>query len=75
MEDIVDIYFFPLNRAFDVELLYIAQQLGIPIEERAVNWEEIDGKMIFINLGLLFFCWLQMRPGVFGFHNHIGKAN
>ena len=38
------------DRAFDVELLYIAQQLGIPIEERAVNWEEIDGKIIYKSL-------------------------
>ncbi|EDO47036.1 predicted protein [Nematostella vectensis] len=29
--------------AFDVELLYIAQQLQIPIAEVAVNWTEIDG--------------------------------
>ncbi|XP_065059276.1 dolichyl-phosphate beta-glucosyltransferase-like [Rhopilema esculentum] len=41
--------------AFDVELLYIAQCLGIPIAEVAVNWQEIDGsKMIPI------FSWLQM---------------
>jgi hypothetical protein len=30
-------------RAFDVELLYIAQRLNIPITEVAVNWQEIDG--------------------------------
>jgi hypothetical protein len=30
-------------RAFDVELLYIAQQLGMPIQEVAVNWQEIEG--------------------------------
>ena len=30
-------------RAFDVELLYIAQQLNFPITEVAVNWQEIDG--------------------------------
>lgn len=35
---------FPVYRAFDVELLYIAQQLGIPIKEVAVNWHEVDGK-------------------------------
>jgi len=41
--------------AFDVELLYIAQCLGIPIAEKAVNWQEIDGsKMVPI------FSWLQM---------------
>ena len=30
-------------RAFDVELLYIAQQLGMPVSEVAVNWKEIEG--------------------------------
>lgn len=45
-----------INRwAFDVELLYIAQQLGIPIKEVAVNWHEVDGsKMVPI------FSWLEM---------------
>ena len=32
-----------LLRAFDVELLYIAQHLGMPIKEVPVNWQEIDG--------------------------------
>jgi dolichyl-phosphate beta-glucosyltransferase len=32
--------------AFDVELLYIAQQLAIPIGEVAVNWQEIDGSKL-----------------------------
>ncbi|XP_072170899.1 dolichyl-phosphate beta-glucosyltransferase-like [Diadema setosum] len=41
--------------AFDVEMLYIAQSLGIAISEVAVNWEEIEGtKMI------PFFSWAQM---------------
>lgn len=41
--------------AFDVELLYIAQALGVPIAEKAVNWQEIDGsKMVPV------FSWLQM---------------
>ncbi|XP_065669959.1 dolichyl-phosphate beta-glucosyltransferase isoform X2 [Hydra vulgaris] len=41
--------------AFDVELLYAAQYLGIPIAEKAVNWQEIEGsKMVPI------FSWLQM---------------
>ncbi|KAG8584977.1 hypothetical protein GDO81_004850 [Engystomops pustulosus] len=31
--------------AFDVELLYIAQCLKIPIAEIAVNWTEIEGKV------------------------------
>lgn len=35
--------FFYCFRAFDVELLYIAQRLKIPIAEVAINWKEIDG--------------------------------
>ena len=34
------------SRAFDVELLYIAQCLGIPVAEVPVNWQEIDGKCL-----------------------------
>jgi hypothetical protein len=33
-------------RAFDAELLYIAQRLKIPISEVAVNWTEIEGNYI-----------------------------
>ena len=32
-------------RAFDVELLYIAQRLKIPVAEVAINWKEIEGKL------------------------------
>ena len=32
-----------LYRAFDVELLYIAQQLKVDMDEVAVNWKEIEG--------------------------------
>lgn len=31
-------------RAFDVEMLYLAQSLGMPIEEVAVEWNEIEGR-------------------------------
>jgi hypothetical protein len=34
---------FLCYRAFDAELLYIAQKLKIPISEVAVNWTEIEG--------------------------------
>ncbi|XP_070552271.1 dolichyl-phosphate beta-glucosyltransferase-like [Ptychodera flava] len=57
--------------AFDVELLYIAQRLRIPIAEVAVNWTEIDGSkmtpvwswlqmgrdLIFIRLHYVFGIW------------------
>ncbi|XP_021014602.1 dolichyl-phosphate beta-glucosyltransferase isoform X1 [Mus caroli] len=41
--------------AFDVELLYIAQFLQIPIAEVAVNWTEIEGSKL-----VPFWSWLQM---------------
>ena len=42
-------------RAFDVELLYIAQQLHMPVEEVAVNWKEIEGTMDTTDVTLLPF--------------------
>ncbi|NP_001279879.1 dolichyl-phosphate beta-glucosyltransferase [Callorhinchus milii] len=41
--------------AFDVELLYIAQCLKIPIAEVAVKWTEIEGSKL-----VPFWSWLQM---------------
>ncbi|XP_077447624.1 dolichyl-phosphate beta-glucosyltransferase [Stigmatopora argus] len=41
--------------AFDVELLYIAQSLEIPVAEVAVNWTEIEGSKL-----VPFWSWLQM---------------
>ncbi|XP_065158166.1 dolichyl-phosphate beta-glucosyltransferase isoform X2 [Atheta coriaria] len=41
--------------AFDVEMLFIAQKLKIPITEVAVRWTEIDGSKI-----TPFWSWLQM---------------
>ncbi|XP_071554489.1 dolichyl-phosphate beta-glucosyltransferase [Temnothorax nylanderi] len=41
--------------AFDVEMLYIAQTLNIPMTEIAVNWTEIEGSKI-----VPFWSWLQM---------------
>jgi len=32
--------------AFDVELLYMAQSLGIPLAEVPVNWQEIEGSKV-----------------------------
>lgn len=42
-------------RAFDVEMLYIAQTLKIPIGEVAVTWTEIDGSKV-----TPFWSWVQM---------------
>ncbi|GJQ84728.1 hypothetical protein Trydic_g21133 [Trypoxylus dichotomus] len=41
--------------AFDVEMLYIAQRLKIPIAEVAVNWTEIDGSKV-----TPVWSWVQM---------------
>ncbi|KAI4462775.1 glycosyl transferase [Holotrichia oblita] len=41
--------------AFDVEMLYIAQTLKIPIAEVAVNWTEIDGSKV-----TPVWSWVQM---------------
>jgi len=46
--------------AFDVEMLYIAQTLNIPITEIAVNWTEIEGSKI-----IPFWSWLQMGIDLF----------
>lgn len=41
--------------AFDVELLYIAEKMGMTIKEVAVNWTEIEGSKL-----VPFWSWLQM---------------
>ncbi|KAK9738568.1 Glycosyl transferase family 2 [Popillia japonica] len=41
--------------AFDVEMLYIAQTVKIPIAEIAVNWTEIDGSKV-----TPVWSWVQM---------------
>ncbi|XP_059616914.1 dolichyl-phosphate beta-glucosyltransferase [Phlebotomus argentipes] len=41
--------------AFDVEILFLAQSLGMKIEEVAVNWTEIEGSKV-----TPVFSWLQM---------------
>lgn len=43
-----------VNRAFDVELLYIAEKLHIPVTEVCVNWTEIEGKMNKVDLSRIF---------------------
>ncbi|EZA50377.1 hypothetical protein DMN91_003914 [Ooceraea biroi] len=46
--------------AFDVEMLYIAQALNIPVTEVSVNWTEIEGSKI-----VPFWSWLQMGRDLF----------
>ena len=35
--------------AFDVELIYVAEQLGIPIVEVGVNWHEVAGSKLIVH--------------------------
>lgn len=45
--------------AFDVELLYLCEALGIQINELSVSWTEIDGSKV-----VPVFSWLQMGRDV-----------
>jgi len=55
--------------AFDVELLYIAEYLRIPIREVAVRWTEMEGSKLtpfwsWLQMGRdLFLLWLRYRIG------------
>lgn len=55
--------------AFDVELLYIAERLKMPIAEVAVNWKEIEGSKLtpvwsWIQMGVdLFLIWFRYTIG------------
>ncbi|CAG9091663.1 unnamed protein product [Plutella xylostella] len=59
-----------VNRwAFDVELLYIAQKLNIPIKEIPVRWTEIEGSKVtpilsWVQMGCdLGLIWLKYKIG------------
>ncbi|XP_023942128.2 dolichyl-phosphate beta-glucosyltransferase [Bicyclus anynana] len=59
-----------VNRwAFDVELLYIAQKLNIPISEIPIRWTEIEGSKVtpiisWIQMGCdLGLIWLRYKIG------------
>lgn len=64
--NIIHVLSSPL-RAFDVELLYIAQCFKIPIAEVAVNWTEIEGWCVVKYVMhctwvcLLLFKWLLFK--------------
>ncbi|XP_068228386.1 dolichyl-phosphate beta-glucosyltransferase isoform X2 [Palaemon carinicauda] len=55
--------------AFDVEMLYVAQSLGMPIDEVSVEWNEIEGTKMtpvlsWIEMGFdLFVIWLRYTLG------------
>ncbi|XP_002126301.2 dolichyl-phosphate beta-glucosyltransferase [Ciona intestinalis] len=56
--------------AFDVELLYVAEELNIPIAEVAVTWTEVDGSKVdplFSGLQMgkdIVLLWLQYQLGL-----------
>lgn len=43
-------------RAFDVELLYMAQRLHMPVIEVGVNWKEIEGVELYV---YMMYCVFQ----------------
>ncbi|KAB7506205.1 Dolichyl-phosphate beta-glucosyltransferase [Armadillidium nasatum] len=55
--------------AFDVEMLFIAQSLDIPIDEVPVNWTEIEGSKVtpivsWVQMGIdIFMIWLKYTTG------------
>uniref|UniRef100_A0A1B6MTM3 Dolichyl-phosphate beta-glucosyltransferase n=1 Tax=Graphocephala atropunctata TaxID=36148 RepID=A0A1B6MTM3_9HEMI len=61
--------------AFDVELLYLAERLNIPVSEVSVNWTEIDGSKIvpvwsWLQMGRdLFLIWLRYMIGAWKIHS------
>lgn len=63
--------------AFDVELLYLAEKMKIPIKEVAVNWQEIEGSKLTplwasLQMGRdLFLIWFRYTFGVWKvYKNH-----
>jgi len=46
---------------FDIELLFIASRFGIPVEEVAVNWEEIDGSKLNVIDASFQMAWDLLR--------------
>lgn len=65
--------------AFDVEMLYLAQALKIPIDEVAVEWNEIEGTKMtpvlsWLEMGFdLFTIWLRYTLGAWRIRGDIKK--
>lgn len=47
-----------------MELLYIAQQLGMPMKEVAVNWKEIEGDPLTLHKHSQYSLCLRVESGV-----------
>ncbi|KAM8717165.1 hypothetical protein ACLKA7_003949 [Drosophila subpalustris] len=67
--------------AFDVELLYLAERLKIPMSEVAVRWTEIDGSKLspfwsWLQMGIdLFMIWLRYMVGAWRIAANQKKEN
>ncbi|XP_054744699.1 dolichyl-phosphate beta-glucosyltransferase [Anastrepha obliqua] len=67
--------------AFDVELLYMAERLKIPIAEVAVNWKEIEGSKLtpiwsWIQMGIdLFLIWFRYAIGAWQLYDQNKEHN
>lgn len=61
---------FPNQRlqrwCFDVELIYLADKLDIPVCEVAVNWTEIPGRVLFTGLSFVHQVLMQLHSGILG---------
>jgi len=59
---------------FDIELLYVAIGFNIPIDEVAVNWEEIDGSKLNVLDASVQMAWDLLRIRVnYMFRNWVAK--
>jgi dolichyl-phosphate beta-glucosyltransferase len=55
---------FAIKRAFDVDLLYIAEHFKLKIYEININWHEVDGSKITIG------SWFQMGKDLLSIRLH-----
>jgi len=53
-----------IKRAFDVDLLYIAEHFKLKIYEININWHEVDGSKITIG------SWFQMGKDLLSIRLH-----
>ncbi|XP_034100316.1 dolichyl-phosphate beta-glucosyltransferase [Drosophila albomicans] len=67
--------------AFDVELLYLAERLKLPMSEVAVRWTEIEGSKLspfwsWLQMGIdLFMIWLRYMVGAWRIAANQKKEN
>jgi len=56
-------FLLTVDRAFDIDLLYVAQHFKVPLAEVAVNWREIPGDECSI-YKLICLCLLHITSQV-----------